>query len=90
MANSFDGMNAITPPRNAKTITPHNSTDFTFGAAKGIYVGTGGDISVEMIGDGDTSHKTIFYSVPGGQYLLGQFTRVNSTATTATNLVALY
>jgi hypothetical protein len=90
MANPITGMNAITPPCNAKAVTPHDSTSFAFGTAKAIYVGVGGNISVEMVGDGDSTHRTVFSNVLGGTILPVQCSRVNSTSTTATTLVALY
>lgn len=90
MGNSFTGMNAITPARNAKSITPHDSTNFTFGSCKGIRVGTGGDVAVVLVGDGDTGSVTVFSGALAGETLPVQATRVNSTGTTATNLTAYY
>lgn len=87
---SFSGINAIIPARNAASITASDSTNFTYGITKGIYVGTGGDIAVVMAGDGDSSSVTIFSNVPSGSILPVQAKRVNSTSTTASDLVGLY
>jgi hypothetical protein len=51
-----------------------------------IYVGVAGDVTVETAaGDVET-----FTAVPAGTYMPVMVKRVNSTATTATNLVALW
>ena len=69
-----------------RAITPNNSADFdALGVCRAIYVGGAGDISI--IDDGGVT--TVFVGVVGGSILPVQTARVN-TATTATNLVALY
>ncbi len=67
-------------------ITPHNSTDFTDGICVAIYVGVGGDVVAVDI-DGNA---TTFKNAQSGVTLPIKARRVNSTGTTATNLVALY
>lgn len=77
--------NASDPANGAAVITPSNTTDLTV-YARGIYVGVGGHITVDMT---DSGTNIQFLSVPQGTILPIQVKRVYSTGTTATNLVAL-
>lgn len=90
MTSPLTGMNAITPALNAKNVTKHDSTNFTFGVCKAIRVGTGGDVSVELVGEGDTGHTTVIPSVLPGEILTIEATRINSTGTTASNFTVYY
>ena len=72
------------PFKWAEAVTPSDSVNFPGGPARGLYVGTTGNISVVMYGDGAT---VIFSAVPVG-ILSVQCTRVNATGTTAANIVA--
>lgn len=90
MSVPLSGLNVIAPAASAKVVTPSDSTSFAFGVTKGLFVGTGGNIAVVMVGDGDSSKVTVFTNVLGGTILPVQATRVNSTSTTASNIVALY
>ncbi len=78
--------NASDPANGAATITPNNSTDLPI-YTRGIYVGVGGHITVDLT---DTGTNIQFLSVPQGTILPVQAKRVYSTGTTATNLVALF
>ena len=69
----------------AFAITKSDTTDFTF-YVRGIYVGGAGDVVVVNM-DGTTA---TFSSVPAGTVLPVKARRVNSTNTTATNMVGLY
>lgn len=90
MPMPLSGINAVLPASGAKSITPSDSTSFPF-VTKSIYVGTGGNIAVVLVTEGDTAGKvTVFSNVLGGTILPVQATRVNSTSTTASNLVAMY
>jgi hypothetical protein len=71
--------------RGAESITPHNTTDFARGVCNGIYVGVSGDVAVVHL-DGTVQ---LYKAAPVG-ILPAMATRVNSTGTTATNLLALY
>ena len=73
------------PASRVFAITPHNSTDFSFDT-RAIYVGTGGNIAV-VTAAGDV---VTFSNVPTGTILPVRATRVNSTNTTASNLVGMY
>lgn len=66
----------------AVAITPSDATNL---GGKAIYVGGTGDVAVVTEG----GNVTTFSAVPVGAVLPIRFTRVNSTGTTATNLVAL-
>lgn len=71
---------------NAAVITPHDSTDLAK-TTRGIYVGGGGNISVEMK---EVGTAVVFEGVTAGTILPVRATRVNLTGTTATNLIALW
>ena len=69
-----------------RAITPNDSTDLPLGICRAIYVGVGGDISID-----DLSGETVvFKNAISGSVIPVQTARVNATGTTATNLVALY
>lgn len=72
------------PVSNGFAITPHDSTDFVR-TTRGIYVGTTGNIVV-VFPDATTA---TFSNVPAGAILPVRAIRVNSTNTTASNLVGL-
>lgn len=74
------------PAYDFASVTPHDSTNFAKGLARGLYVGTTGD--VVAITEGGTA--VTFSSVPAGAILPVQCKRVNSTSTTASNIVALF
>lgn len=74
------------PADNAFAVTPHDSTDFTY-ACRALYIGGAGNISVQTIGG---QSAVVFVGLPAGTILPVRATRVNSTSTTATSIVALY
>lgn len=65
-------------------VTPSDATDFVNGPARGLYVGVTGDVTLMSAGN-----AVLFKAVPVG-ILPVYCSRVNATATTATNIVALY
>lgn len=67
-------------------ITPHDTTSFTDGICRGIYVGVSGNV-VAVRKDGTA---ITFTAVAAGTILPIRAIRVNSTSTTATNMVAIY
>lgn len=73
------------PCDNAFAITPSDSTDFTY-VSRGIYVGVSGDIMAVMA-DGTA---VLFKNAVAGSILPLRCSRVNSTGTSATNLVGIY
>lgn len=73
------------PCDNAFAITPSDSTDFAY-VTRGIYVGGAGNIAAVMK-DGSV---VTFSGAAAGTVLPLRVSRVNSTNTTATNLVGMY
>lgn len=83
-------MNAdsIFVPVDYVAITPSDTVNFTasLGTCRGIYVGVGGTI-VAITAKGTVA---TFLNAAPGTIIPGYFTRVNSTSTTATDLLAVY
>lgn len=83
------GQSASSPARNAAAVTPSNTVDLSL-YAKALFVGVAGDITLVPAGDSSASGTGILFSnVPVGWFPV-QVRRVNSTGTTATNIVAVY
>lgn len=74
----------IEPATNALSITPSDTVNLTE-VARAIYVGGAGDV-VAIIG----GNAITFAGAQAGTILPITCSRINSTSTTATNLVALY
>ena len=69
-----------------RAITPNDSTDLPLGICRAIYVGVGGEVSID-----DLSGETVvFKNAISGSVIPVQTARVNATGTTATDLIALY
>ena len=73
------------PARHAVAITPHDSTNLD-PPIRAFYVGVSGDVSVEMEGSGSA---VVFKSMAVGWHPL-RVTRINSTSTTATDIVGVW
>lgn len=73
------------PAKFSATVTPSDVTNLD-APTTCLYIGVSGDVSVQMAGNGNTQ---IFANVPVG-ILPVQCTRVNSTGTSATDIVALW
>ena len=86
MVDDFPHKSAVlsAPIEDAVAVTPHDSTNLS-NTTRALWVGVLGDISVEMSGSGSA---IVFKGVQGLIPL--RVTRVNSTATTATDIVALW
>lgn len=82
---SQNDANLNAPVDDAFAITPHD-TNYLSAVPRGIYVGVGGDIRVDMAGTGDA---ITFKNVATGSIMPIRVTRVYDTGTDATNLVAL-
>lgn len=77
------------PSRRAAAVTPSDSVDLAV-YAKQLYIGTTGNITVVPAGDTSASGTGVLFStVPVGWFPV-QVRRVNSTGTTASNIVAVY
>ena len=87
MSDEFSGWKKAigAPSDKAEAITPSDTLDLT-NATRGIYVGGSGDITCIMASD---SSSVTFSSVNTGSILPIRVKRVESTGTTATNLIAL-
>lgn len=77
---------ATVSAHRASTLPTSDSTIFEQ-PTRGIYVGVGGNMTVDMA-DGGTA--VLFVNLLAGVVYPFQVTRVYSTGTSATNLVALY
>lgn len=91
MSSTDNGSSAAASPdapaTDAYAITPHDTNDLTVGRLpRAIFVGVGGNISVDF---GTDATAVIFKNVPAGAVLPIRPSRVRSTGTTATDLVAL-
>ncbi len=73
------------PAISGKAVTPSDSVALSPNS-RGIYVGSGGDLTVILVGDSAT---TLFTSVPTGTLLPIQCSYVYSTGTTATSIVSI-
>lgn len=73
------------PYQVAEAVTPSDATNFTNGATDAIFVGSVGAVAAVIGGSAFT-----FGAVPAGTLLPIRCTRINSTNTTASNIVALY
>ncbi len=75
---------STSPAGSSAAVTPHDSTDLADGT-RSLWVGVSGDISVEMENAGSA---IVFKNVQG--LIPIRVTRVNSTNTTATDIVAIW
>jgi hypothetical protein len=80
------GVDHTVPASGGEAVTPHN-TNYFAKMARALYVGTGGNIVV-VLADGTTT--LTFVAVPTGSILPIVCSRVNSTNTTASDIIALY
>lgn len=69
-----------------KAVTTSDATDIPDGPCDALWVGVGGDVAILP----PSGAAVTFKNVPSGFLLLAQAKRVNSTYTTATDIVALY
>jgi len=72
------------PAYDAASITPSDTTDIN--TTRGLYVGGAGSVKVDTEG----GNAVTFQGIASGSLLPIRATRVYSTGTTATNIVALY
>lgn len=74
------------PSAECFTVTKSDTTDFT-AQVRQIYVGTGGDVSVVNTNDSVVLFKNVMSGTNIGPFFIK---RVNSTGTTASDIVAFY
>lgn len=75
----------VDPAKQGFAVVPSDTEDFGYGYIRGMYVGGAGNLSVEM-----ANGTVMFYNVNAGSVLPIRVKRVNSTGTSATNIVGLY
>lgn len=75
------------PYSNAVVVTPSDSADLGF-VTRGIWVGDGGAKHVAVIMQ--DSGTVVFENIPTGTFLPIRVTRVKSTGTTASKLIAVW
>ena len=73
------------PATNAVLITPSDSVDLT-NVSRAVYVGTTGNMKVTM----QDSGTVLFTGIPAGTTLPIRVTRIWSTTTTASTILALW
>ena len=81
---SYRTADATVSAYDAAAVAPSDST--VLRPTRGIYVGTGGDIAVQMA----LGNTVTLVGVLGGSILPVQVVKVLSTGTTASNLIALF
>jgi len=84
MSGSYRSSNATVSAHSATAVTPGDSTDIP--VTRALYIGTTGDVAVRMA---DDENSVTFTAVAVGIFPI-QVSRVLSTGTTASNIVALY
>jgi len=72
------------PAGNAEAVTPSDATDLTY-VSRGLYVGGAGNVAVVMV----SGAAVTFTNILAGTILPIRLSRIKSTGTTATNLIAL-
>lgn len=90
MADKFNStVGQTTPASSAFLVSPSDSTNFETDAGevvpRAIYVGVAGDLKVDMINDGTVT----FLNLPVGLYPF-RVSKIYSTGTTCTSMIALY
>ena len=83
--SKYPASSSSQPAGNAIAVTPADS-DMTE-ISRAVYVGGAGNLTVKMAG---SENIVTFTAVTAGSLLPVRVTQVRSTATTATNIVALY
>lgn len=80
------GNDMANPGSNAEVVTKHDSNELAK-ISRALYVGGAGDVTVVMAGTGTA---ITFAGVGAGTWLPIRVKRVNSTGTTATNIVSVW
>lgn len=85
--DAFDGAHATLadPASDGLAVTPSDTEDLAL-STRAIYVGSDGDVAVEMV---DGASLT-FENVKAGTMLPVRVTKIKSTGTTATGIIALW
>lgn len=81
--------NAAAPARHAVAVTPSDTIDL-LDTPKGLYIGTGGDVTLVAADAPAGNTGTVFRGLPSGALLPVRVRRVLASGTTAADLVALF
>ena len=84
MVNEY-GIGWTAPGYDAAAVTPNDSTDLSK-PARALYIGGAGDVKLNT----EAGTTVTFTGLAAGSVLPVRATRVHSTDTTATNIVAIY
>ena len=84
MSSSSSRNDPSTPARRCNAIVPHDTNKLD-PLPKGIYVGTGGDVTIRAI---DSDLDVTYRNLPDASYIAVQAAYVRATGTTAANLIA--
>lgn len=79
---------AFAPARHAIAVAPSDTADLP-DTPKGLYVGTGGDLTLIPVGTAGSA-AVVFRNLPSGALLPVRARRVLATGTAATDIVALF
>lgn len=74
------------PARFAAAVMPADGADLGY-ETRGVYIGGGGNLNVDMAGDGAT---VLFTGLPSGAFLPISVQRIRATSTTATGIVGVW
>jgi hypothetical protein len=77
-------VDAILPARTAKAVVPSDTVALD-PTPRGIYVGTGGDVTLRAAG---SAADVTYRNLPDASYIAVRVSHVRATGTTALNLVA--
>lgn len=84
---AYHSANNVVAARKGVSITPNDSTNYV--TTRAVYVGTSGNLTVDMVEDYGGTFQVTFTNVAAGIFPI-QVTRVYATGTTASNIVLLY
>lgn len=85
--DAFDGAHATLadPASDGLAVAPSDTEDLAL-STRAIYVGSDGDVAVEMVG----GTELVFAAVNAGTVLPVRATKIRATGTTATSIIALW
>ena len=91
MADAFVGAGDIVsgPARRVVVVVPHDANDLV-DIPKGVYVGTGGDLTMIGVDAPANASGVTWKNVPAGALIPFRPRRILSTGTSAANMLALY
>ena len=79
-------LDASSPIVGAVSVSPDDGNDLTRGVCRGVWVGSSGDLAVVTF----TGDEVTYANVQDGSLIPCFISRVKSTGTTASDILALY